>query len=285
MSNKPKIGIVGLGIMGRGIANNFLKKGYSVFVWNRTRSVSDSFATKDVTICVNPKEVAQKSDIIFEITANEQSSKQVWLGKSGILAGANKKNVLVASATLSIDWIDKLIQKCEDQKFMFLDIALTGGRVGAETGTLSLLVGGKEKTLEKVKPVLSAISAKVFHFGPEGHGMRYKLILNFLQAIHIVGFGQAMKIAKAYNMDLNKVSEALADRPGGVVTGIARKTYFEDPNPITFSIEWITKDLSYAKKMAKKLDVDFLDKVLLEYKKAVKKGYAQKDWASINVLE
>lgn len=279
-----KIGIVGLGIMGRGIANNFLKNKYSLFVWNRTKKVTEEFEKKGAVVCSTPAEVAQCADVVFEITANDKSSKQVWTGKKGILSGAHKDSILIVSATLSAQWVDKLIELCNKQKLTFMDIALTGGRVGAETGSLTLLCGGKTTTLEEIRPALEAIAKKIFHFGPAGHGMRYKLILNFLQAVHIVGFGQAMRIAKEFNMDLRKISEALVDRPGGVITGIAQKAYFENPAPLTFSVEWITKDLSYAKKLSRGLDMTLLDNVLSLYKKGMKKGFLKQDWASINKL-
>lgn len=279
-----KIGIVGLGIMGRGIATNFLKNNYPLYVWNRTISVSDKFGKMGAIICASPAEVAQNADIVFEITANDKSSKQVWTGKNGILSGARADSILTVSATLSSQRIDSLIKLCKKKKVTFMDIALTGGRVGAETGSLTLLCGGNKQALEEIRPALEAISKKIFYFGPEGHGMKYKLILNFLQALHVYGFGQAMQIAKAYEMDLKKVSEALADRPGGVITGIAQKAYFENPAPLTFSIEWITKDLTYAKKLAKGLDVPLLDKTLSLYKKGMKKNMAKQDWASINAL-
>lgn len=284
LNNMKTIGIVGLGIMGRGMANNFLKNGYSLFVWNRTTSVTKEFVQKGATACATPAEVTKKADVIFEVTANDESSQKVWAEKDGILAGAEKNKILIASATLSVEWVDELIQKCKGAGLTFFDMALTGGRIGAESGQLTLLCGGKEMVLEEIKPLLTAIATKILYFGFEGQGMRYKLILNFLQAVHIVGFGQAMKIAKAYNMDLKKVSDALVDRPGGVITGIAQKTYFQNPDPITFSIEWITKDLMYAKKLAKDLDVQLLDEVLAEYKKAMEKGFAKKDWASINSI-
>lgn len=279
-----KIGIVGLGIMGRGIANNFLKNNYQLFVWNRTKKVTEEFEKKGAIVCNSPAEVARKADVIFEITANDKSSKQVWIGKDGILSGARSDSILIVSATLSSQWIDTLINLCKKDKFTFMDIALTGGRIGAETGNLTLLCGGKTETLENIRSVLNSIAKKIYHFGPEGHGMKYKLILNFLQAVHIIGFGQAMKIAKTNNMDLKKVAEALNDRPGGVITGIAKKAYFENPPPLTFSIEWITKDLTYAKKLAKGLDVKLLDNVLALYKKGVKKNMAKQDWLAINKI-
>lgn len=279
-----KVGIVGLGIMGRGITNNFLKGKHQLFVWNRTKKVTEEFEKKGATVCNSPADIVNKADIVFEITSNDKSSKQVWTGEKGILSGARPDSILVASATLSSQWIDELIKLCKKSKFNLMDIALTGGRIGAETGSLTLLCGGKSEILEIIKPALSSISKKIYHFGPAGHGMKYKLILNFLQAVHLVGFGQAMKIAKTYKMNLKKVAEALADRPGGIITGIAKKAYFKNPPPLTFSIENITKDLTYAKKLAKGLDLGFLDDVLSLYKKGVKKNMSNEDWAAINKL-
>ena len=279
-----KIGIVGLGIMGRGIANNFLKHNYQLFVWNRTKKITEEFKNKGAVVCDSPSEIAKKANIVFEITSNDKSSKQVWTGKNGILSEARKDNVLITSATLSAQWIDTLISLCKKENLNFMDIALTGGRIGAETGNLILLCGGKESALKELTVVLQAISKKIYYFGPVGHGMKYKLILNFLQAVHVVGFGQAMKIAKTYNMDLKKVSEALVDRPGGIITQIAQKAYFQNPPPMTFSIENITKDLTYAKKLAKALDLGLLDKTLTLYKKAVKKNMSQQDWTAINEI-
>ena len=278
------IGIVGLGIMGRGIAHNFIKNGYELYLWNRTESVFQPFVQRGAKACKTPAEVAQSAQIVFEVTANDDSSRRVWLDKNGILSGSHTDSILIASATLSIKWVDELIDRCKKSKVNFMDIPLTGGRIGAETGKLTLLCGGDVNILKKIKPTLKAVSKTVYHFGPAGHGMRYKLILNYLQALHIIGFGQAMKIAKNNEMDLKKVGEALANRPGGAITQIANQAYFKDPKPITFSIEWITKDLSYAKKLAENLNIPLLGEVLNEYKKAIKSGYGNKDWASINKL-
>ena len=117
-----KIGIVGLGIMGGGIADNFLKNGYQVYVWNRTTQVAKDFAEKGGIVCDSPSQVAQKANLVFEVTANDESSKEVWTGEDGILSGATSKNILIASATLSIDWIDELINKCQQENLIFLKI-------------------------------------------------------------------------------------------------------------------------------------------------------------------
>lgn len=276
------IGIVGLGIMGRGMATNFLKKGFRVYVWNRTTKIADPLVTQGAIQMASPKEVAKSTDVIFEVTANDESSRAVWMSPDGILAGADPKKILIASATLSVKWIDELIALCAQKGFQFCDIPLTGGRIGAESGTLTLLCGGNPLTIKELQPVFDAIAKKVTYFGLAGKGMRYKLILNFMQALHIVGFGAAMKMAKVHNMDLQKVADALVERPGGVITQIARDRYFNDDAPVTFSVEWIVKDLMYAKQYAGDLDIPLLDDVLDIYKKALTRGNGHKDWATVN---
>jgi 3-hydroxyisobutyrate dehydrogenase-like beta-hydroxyacid dehydrogenase len=277
-----KIGVVGLGIMGSGMAENFLKNSYDLYVWNRHPEKAEKLVENGATLCKTPKEVAEKVEMVFEITANDETSKAVWTSDDGILAGASKDCVLIASATLSAKWTDQLAELCNSKGLTFFDMPLTGGRVGAETGNLKLLVGGNEAKLKELKPTLDAIADKVFYFGPNGHGTRYKLLLNMLQAIHIVGFGEAMKIAEASGMDVDKVGTAFMDRPGGEVTAAAKASYHHQPDPLTFSIEWITKDLGYAKQFADSLDTPLLDDVLAKYRAALGAGKAQTDWTNIN---
>lgn len=277
-----KIGVIGLGIMGHGMAANFLKNGYELYVWNRTPEKAADLVKQGAKLCETPKEVAENADLVFDVTANDQSSKRVWTDEDGILKGAKKDSYLVASATLSIDWIDELAQECEAHNFTFFDMPLTGSRIGAETGNLTLLVGGDKAKLEQLKPTLKAIAKDVVYFGPAGQGLRYKLLLNMLQAIHIVGFAEVMKIAKANGMDIDQVSATLAERPGGIVTKMAREGYYHQPDPITFALEWLTKDLVYAKDFAGKLDTPLLDDVLKKYRAAMETGLAQTDWTNVN---
>src|SRR5665811_699569 len=101
-----KIGVVGLGIMGSGIAENFLKNGYELYAWNRHPEKVDKLVKNGANLCKTPKEVAQSAEMVFEVTANDESSKQIWTADDGILAGASKDIVLVASSTLSAGWTD-----------------------------------------------------------------------------------------------------------------------------------------------------------------------------------
>lgn len=278
------IAVIGTGIMGSGIATNFLKNGYSVIVWNRNKEKLKKLVSQGATIASSPKEAAKKADITFEVTANDQSSQSVWLEKDGILDGAKPGKTVITCATLSIPWVDELVYHCAQKKVTFFDIPMTGGRIGAETGKLILLVGGNPKKLKALEKDLKAVSAKVLYFGKAGSGMRFKLILNMLQAIHVVAFGEVLKLAQEMGLNLKKVGDALAERPGGTTTNLAWRDYQKEPEPINFSVEWITKDLTYAKKAANKTKTPLLDVSLARYQKAVAKKMEQKDWTTINKL-
>ncbi len=279
------IAVVGTGIMGNGIASNYLKNKYTVFVWNRNKNKLKPLLEKGAIEVESPKEAAEKADMVFEVTANDESSRQVWLGEKGIISGASKKSILIASATLSVEWIDELAEISNKKNISFFDIPMTGGRAGAEAGKLIFLAGGNEKKLNLVKRDLSPVSEKVLYFGKEGSGARFKLLLNSLQAIHLQGLGEILGVASEMGMNLKKVGDSLSDRPGGTTTTLAWRDYQKEPNPINFSVEWITKDLIYTKKAIKKTKTPLLDKTLIKYQLAMKKKMGQKDWTSVNKIK
>lgn len=273
------IGIVGTGIMASGMALNYLQAEYKVVVWNRTKAHAEPLLAKGADWAQTPRAVAEQADIVFEVTATDESSQSVWHGTAGILAGANQNSVLITSATLTANWTDKLAAICEEQGKTFFDMPLTGGRVAAESGSLTLLVGGDESKLNKLKPELSPISSKVFYFGKAGSGMRYKLCLNVLQAIHLIGFAEVMQLASQQGLQPDAVGSALVDRPGGIMTSIGWSAYQQPIVPLTFSVDWVTKDLNYAKQMAGPAPVPLLDTVLAAYRSLQEAGYGAEDFA------
>lgn len=285
LEQKPRIAVVGTGIMGSGIALNYLKHGYPVTVWNRSKNKLIKLQKLGAVAAKTPKEAAEKADIVFEVTANDKSSRSVWKGKNGILAGADNNKILIASATLSLGWVDELVSLTKKLKLNFLDMPMTGGRLGAESGKLIFLVGGEAQKLKGLDHDLDAISETRYYFGKVGAGMRFKLVLNTVQAIHIRALGEALALARAFDLDINKTGEVLTERPGGLATKFAWRDYQKEPEPIIFSIDWITKDLRYAKRSAKGTKTPLLDEVLGKYKKAVKMGMGQKDWTAVNKMQ
>lgn len=276
-----RIAVVGTGIMGSGIAANFLKAGYDVTVWNRTPAHAEPLIKQGAAAEASPRAAAAAADIIFEVTANDESSRAAWQGDNGILDGVDVSKTLIASATLTVDWIEELARLCAGKGYNFFDMPLTGGRPAAESGTLTLLTGGDEQKLALLKPDLTAISSKILYFGPSGSGMKYKLTLNALQATHLAAFGEAMRLAEKAGLDAAAVGPALVDRPGGIQTVIGWQAYQAGDIPLSFSVDWIAKDLHYAKQMAGDLPLPLLDDVLAGYDRLQKHGHGNDDWAMI----
>jgi len=278
-----KIAIIGTGIMGAGMDSNFLKKGYEVYLWNRNPEKLKDLLALGGKKTATPKDAAEKADIIFEVTANDESSKSVWEGGEGIIAGADKNKILIVSSSLSAEWVDELNKTCVKNNLAFFDIPLTGGRAGAESGKLILLAGGEKNKLEEFRPELEAISEKIYYFGPVGSGARFKLLLNMVQGIHLVVFGDTMKLAKKLDMDISAVGQALADRIGGT-TALGWKDYEKDTSQVNFAAEMIDKDLRYAKKLAAGEDLPILNEVLRKFDETVKKGRGTEDWTVVNKI-
>lgn len=275
-----KIGIIGLGIMGGIIADKFLKKGFTVFVFDIRNDVCQNYVKKGAIIGKNPRDVAEKSDIIFEVTVSDLTSKNVWEGKNGLLAGASLDKTLIVCSTLSANWIDTLSKKCAKAGITFFDMAMT-----YDGYWVTLHCGGDKKKLTTIKPVLRIFAKKIIYFGRTGNGMKYKLLLNYLQAMQIIGFGQALQIAAAEKMDVQVVSKALTEKISWLVDSFYPEDFMEEAENIYFPIDKITKDLRYTKQLAKSLPVSLLDTVLDQYQKAMKKGNAKKSWFSINLLK
>ena len=280
------VAVIGLGIMGHAMADHFLTGGHDVAVWNRTAGRADDLVAAGARRAATPAEAAAGAELVIEVTADDASSKAVWLdARTGILAGAAPGAVLATSATLSVGWVAELAAACAEAGAPFPDMPLTGGRDGAESGRLVMLVGGDRDVLAGIEPTLAAVAAAVRHFGPVGAGTRFKLVLNALQALHLAGYGEAMRLARATGLDERAVGEALVERPGGVMTRIAFDGYPDVPERVSFSVEWAFKDLNYAADMAEEaggVDTPFLTDLRATFQRAVDAGHAGADWTVIN---
>lgn len=281
-----KIGIIGAGIMAAGMTQNFLKAGYEVAVWNRTESRLAPLLAAGATQARSPKEVAEISDIVIECVSDDAASRDVWTGDNGILAGADGDNVLIASSSLSLAWTDELAGICKQRGFTFMDMPLTGSRAGAENGTLRLLIGADKHVLESIRRDLEAISEKIYHFGAPGAGMRFKLMLNSLIGIHMNAVSQARELARRASIDGKAFSEALIDGTMGPLspsTKLVLDSVNWAPDHVNFAVQWLEKDLRYAREMAEMYDFNFdlLNDTQVDYAKAKNAGLGEHDVTSI----
>jgi 3-hydroxyisobutyrate dehydrogenase-like beta-hydroxyacid dehydrogenase len=277
-----RVAVVGTGVIGGGMASNLLRHGHDVTVWNRTPDRAAGLVSAGASLAATPATAAGGADVVFEATADDASSRAVWLGAEGILAGSADEATLITSATLSPDWVAELGDACRAARRRFLDMPVTGGRVGAEGGALVMLVGGEAADLAAVAAILDAISSSVRHFGPVGSGTRFKLVLNALQAAHLVAFGEAMALARSVGLEPDDVGPALVERLGGPVTTMAWAADQQLPTTANFALAWALKDLRYASAMAGDLPTPLLDVALERLSAAAAKGWGERDWTVAN---
>jgi 3-hydroxyisobutyrate dehydrogenase-like beta-hydroxyacid dehydrogenase len=280
-----RVGVVGTGVIGAGMAINLLRHGHEVAVWNRTAGRTTDLVAAGATAAPTPADASTDADVVFEATADDASSRSVWLGDDGIIAGSAETSTLVTSATLSPDWVAELAGTCRVAGRTFLDIPVTGGRAGAEGGALILLAGGEQSALDSIGEVLDAVSSRVFHFGPVGNGTRFKLVLNALQAIHILGFGEAMAMARAAGLDPDEVGPALVERLGGPVTQMAWASDQQVPDRANFALTLALKDLRYAAAMAGDVQAPMLEVAVERLAAAADAGLGDQDWTVVNATK
>lgn len=275
------IAVIGTGVMGHGIAVNLLRGGHRVSVWNRTPERAAGLVAGGAIAAGTPAAAAAAARLVIEVTADDASSRQVWTGEAGILAGCRRDAVLLTSATLSPGWVDELASACRGRDLTFLDAPVTGGRAGAESGTLTFLVGGDAERLTPVRPALDCVSRQVLHFGPVGSGTRYKLVLNMLQAVHLHAFGEAMRLARDCGLDEELVGPALAQRLQGPITEAAWTAWRTPRPPVAFATDLAVKDLTYAQRMAGELPTPLLRQVLADFRALAAQGRGGEDWTAV----
>src|SRR5574340_1147187 len=159
---KPNVGLIGLGLMGKPMGHNWLRAGFPLTVWNRTKSRANDLVRAGARLAATPREVAVQSEVVVTIVSDPAAVEEVVFGLagkpgSGVLSGLHSGGTLIDSSTVSPELARRIAAACAERGIDLLDAPVTGGTWGAEKGELVFMVGGKPEVLERVKPVLGAV--------------------------------------------------------------------------------------------------------------------------------
>lgn len=284
---KPKVAILGLGIMGTGMAGRLLSADFPLTVYNRNREKMASFASQGAFAAATPREAASRSEIILSMVSNDEASRDVWLGDNGALAGAAADSLLIESSTLSVQWIHELASKANERNCRFLDAPVTGTKPHAASGELVFLVGGTKEAVASAEPVFSLLGREAIHLGPVGSGAMMKLVNNFVCGVQAASLAEAISLIHAGGLDRTKALSILtAGAPGsGIVKRVADRTIANDYSP-NFALRWMAKDLSYALKEAteRKISLETAASALSIFQRALANGYGDEDFSAVSKL-
>jgi len=279
-----KVAFLGLGIMGSGMAANLLKAGFPLAVYNRTAAKAQSLVSAGARLAATPAEAVQGASVVLSMLADDAASREIWLGKDGALAAADKGAILIESSTVSPAWIAELAGLAAQRGVQFLDAPVTGSRMQAQAGQLSFLVGGSEAALAAVTPVLRAMSKEVLHLGPVGSGAKLKLINNFLCGVQIASLAEALTWIERSGLDREKSLAFLnSAAPGSPLLGTISARMAARNYTVNFLLRLIVKDLQYAQNEAAQCGVDLTTAQTARklFEDAVAKGFGDEDMAAV----
>lgn len=241
------VALLGLGTMGSGMARNLLKAGFPLAVYNRTRAKAESLASQGARVASTPADAASGAQVILSMLSDDFASREAWTGKDGALNSASEGTVLIESSTVSPEWIAELAQLAESRGLELLDAPVTGSRVQAQEGQLTFLVGGSERTLSRVSPVLKAMSKEVVYLGPAGTGAKMKLLNNFLCGVQVASLAEGLAWLEKSGLDRDKALQVLKNgAPGSPLLGAISSRMLSRDYKVNFLLKLMAKDLAYA---------------------------------------
>jgi 3-hydroxyisobutyrate dehydrogenase len=212
---RERIGFIGLGIMGRGMALNLLKAGFDLRVWNRTASRMDDLVTEGALAADSPAELAASSDVIITCVSDTPDVEAVILGDSGVIHGALPGALVIDMSTISPKTTREIMEQLAEINVHMLDAPISGGSEGAARGTLSIMVGGDPDQFERALPVFQAMGKTITHVGIHGAGQTVKLVNQILVVVNMLGVSEALLFAQAGGLDLDKTLDAVSQGAAG----------------------------------------------------------------------
>lgn len=204
-----KVGYIGLGLMGKSMAHNILKAGFSVVVHNRSQAAVDELVAEGAVAASNPAEVAAQVDVVFTNLPDTPDVELVALGENGIIAGAHEGMIFVDNSTIKPGAARAIAAKLAEKGVQALDAPVSGGDIGARNGTLTIMVGGDAAALEKVMPVFEAMGKTITHVGEAGAGQVAKAANQIMVAAQMVAMGELLVFSKKAGVDPQKVVDAI----------------------------------------------------------------------------
>ena len=242
-----KIGFMGLGIMGKPMAKNLLKAGFEVVAYTHKQATIDELVSCGAEAGTSGADLAGRCDAIVTMLPNSPNVRDAVFGKNGIIEGAHEGLVLIDMSSIDPTESKKIAAELEKKGIDMIDAPVSGGEPMAVAGTLSVMVGGKEETVEAMRPVLSAMASSVVYVGPIGSGNVAKLANQMIVGINIAACSEAFTFAKKMGTDPELVYQAIRGGLAGSNVMDAKVPMMIDGNYTPgFRINLHTKDLTNA---------------------------------------
>ena len=282
MEKKQKIGFIGLGLMGIPMSHRLIAAGYPLAVWNRNPAKTEALGAAGASVMPSISALVEASDIVMLCVSNTDAVEQIVFGPGGIAENAHKGHLIIDFSSIDPQATRRFSEKLSSETGAgWIDAPVSGGVAGAEAGTLVVMAGGDETTIEGLGPLLSHLSQKVTRMGPVGSGQATKICNQMLVSCNVMVMAEVLALAEKAGVDSRKIPEALkggfADSIPLQLTGTRMAN--RDFDDIKWHVKTLLKDLTMAsdltEAMAGNTPMAQLAKNLMQ--QFSDDGYAEKD--------
>jgi 3-hydroxyisobutyrate dehydrogenase-like beta-hydroxyacid dehydrogenase len=250
------LGFIGLGVMGGNMVERLLSKGHTVIGFNRTPSKAQWLVKKGMKLAGSPREVAQTADVTFAMVTNSAALKSIAEGPDGILAGLSAGKYFVDISTVSPEVSRKLAEEVRSRGADMVDSPVSGSVITLQQGNLSVMVGGRPETFERLKPLLLDIGPKVTHVGSNGLALVMKIATNLSLAVQMLAFSEGVLLAEKSGIRREVAVDVLT---GSAIASPMIKYrgpfVLEQPEEAWFDVNMMQKDMLLALELGRTLDV------------------------------
>ena len=281
---ETKIALLGLGLMGSGMAGRLLDAGYPLSIWNRTPGKAQAFADRGARVATSPREAVASATVVLSMLADVVVCRDVWLGRGEALQGSAPGTILVESSTVTVEWIHELDRAAKEHGCELVDAPVTGSKPQAAAGQLLFLAGGSSTAVDKITPILKAMGRDVVHVGPVGSGARLKLINNFLSGSQVAALAEALSLIERSGLDTQKSLGVLTEgAPGSPLVKLLSGRMVGRQYEPNFLLRLMAKDLRYAVAEAEfqSLDLDMGRAALRVFEHAIAAGQGDEDMSAV----
>jgi 3-hydroxyisobutyrate dehydrogenase-like beta-hydroxyacid dehydrogenase len=250
------LGFVGLGVMGGEMVKRLISKGHTVTGYNRTKSKAEWLIKAGMKWADSPRAVATSADIVFSVVSNSAALEAIVEGPEGILAGLRSGKIYADISTVSPDYSRVVAEKVRAKGADMLDSPVSGSVITLQEGKLSVMVGGRKETFEKVKPILLDIGAKVTHVGGNGQALVLKIAANLSLAVQMLSFSEGVLLAEKSGISREIAVDVLTNSAiASPMVKYRGPFVIKLPDEAWFNVNMMQKDMLLALELGRKLDV------------------------------
>jgi len=273
-----KIGWVGTGVMGHSMCRHLMEAGFQVSLYSRTREKAADLIASGASWCDSPREVAEASDVVFSIVGMPSDVREVFLSDQGVLAGCQPGNIVVDMTTSEPQLAIEIAEAAQALKVHAVDAPVSGGDIGAKSGTLSIMIGGTADVVAALEPCWKAMGKTYVRQGEAGCGQHAKIVNQILVAAGMIGVCESLLYAQQSGLNLETVLKSVSSGAAGswALSNLAPRIVSGQFDP-GFFVDHFVKDLGIAMQESKRMSLKLpgLELACELYDRVVERGDGQ----------